>query len=426
MKIFQPKFYKKKFDNGLTLVSEEHPYARTLSIGLWVKVGSVLESSKNNGVCHFIEHMVFKGTKKRNSLQIATALESLGGDLNAFTDREFTCFHATVLCEHIEIALDVLSDLVFNPTFEKLELERERKVIQRELVAIKDSPEEWMADTFMENIWKNEKHGKSIIGSKKTIGGLSQKELIGFYKKHYHCSNMVLSITGNTQIDKLTTLVEKYFGGNQGAQDPSSVSVSLKSQYHSIRKSFVLPQEQLHFMLGFEGFGFLNPKRIELLFLTFFLGGGMSSRLFQELREKEGLAYHIDCDFVPFTEIGFMAIVASLNPSSLNKTLKIISKEIHKINNGDIDVEHLEVVKSQLIGTILMSSDQMEVRQESLGRNELVFGRYLSVDEVSENIRKVTKDSLVEVANSVFTVEKESIVVVTKNKVPANELSLFK
>jgi predicted Zn-dependent peptidase len=424
LKISQPKYYKKKFNNGLTLISEEHPYARTLSIGLWVKVGSIVESDKNNGVCHFIEHMVFKGTKKRNSLQIATALESLGGDLNAFTDREFTCFHATVLCEHVEIALDVLSDLVFNPSFDKLELERERKVIQRELAAIKDAPEEWMADAFMENIWKNEKHGKSIIGTKKTIGALSQKELIRFYKKHYLPSNMVLSIAGNTQIEHLTNLVEKYFSSSEKPEERTPVS--LKSNYHSTRKSYSLPQEQLHFMLGFEGFGFLNPKRIELLFLTFFLGGGMSSRLFQELREKEGLAYHIDCDFVPFTEIGFMAIVASLNPSSLNKTLKIISKEIHKIKQGEIDAEHLEIVKSQLMGTILMNADQMEVRQESLGRNELVFGRYLSVDEVSENIRNVTKEGLVEVANSVFIPEKESIVVVTKNKVPANELSLFR
>lgn len=416
-------FKKVVLDNGLTLVAESHPHVRSVSLGVWVKVGSGQETPSLNGVSHFIEHMVFKGTQKRTALELATCLESLGGDLNAFTDRELTCFHATVLNEHVGLALDVLSDLVLHPTFDKVQLERERKVLLRELSMVEEAPDDWINDIFFQTIWKGHPLGQTIIGNKKTILGISRAQLLKFYEQHYRPDNMVLAVSGNVDFDELKTLAEKHFTFT--AKQRVLPLRTPQAKFRSHNRAVVTNTDQVHFLIGFEGVGFKSPLRFDALILSFFLGGGMSSRLFQEIREKAALAYTVECDFVPFMDTGVFAIYAAMAPRSLKQCLEILSREINALRDNPLTEAQINIVKGQLKGTILLCADQMETRQESLGRNEVVFGRYVAVEEVIEEIDRVTPERIQKLAKRLFVKEKEAIVTLSRAKPRSKNLSIF-
>lgn len=419
-----PVFYNKTvLDNGVTIVAERHPHVRSVSIGAWVKLGSALETKANNGISHFIEHMVFKGTETRTPLEIATVLESLGGDLNAFTDRELTCFHATALSEHVDQALDVLSDLLLRPTFARAQLDRERKVVLQEMAMVEDSPEEWIGDLFFETIWKDQPLGRPVIGTRKNIQTMTRAQILKFFHGHYRPENIVISVAGNIEWDSLVEKCRKYFTF-PSAQKMLPLERS-PSKFKRGFKSVVTEAEQMHLLMGFEGVGFRDPYRFDALILSFFLGGGMSSKLFQEIRENAGLAYSVECECVPFTDTGVFTFYVGMAPKSLKQCMKILSKEIHSLRETLLTVDQLKVVKGQLKGTILMSSDQVEVRQESLGRNELVFGRYISVEEIIAEIERVSPARIRELARRVFVPEREAVVVLAPSKIKGARPSLF-
>lgn len=407
------EYHKAVLDNGLALVAESHPHVRSVSVAVWIRVGSAQDPVNQSGVSHFIEHMVFKGTSERSALEIATVLESLGGELNAFTDREFTCFHATVLAEHLPIALDVLSDLVRNTVFNKAEIERERKVLFQELATIASQPDDLINDTFLKVIWGNHPLGQSIVGDRKSLRGISREHLVAFYEDHYRPENMVVCVAGRLQFDELKALVTDKF---QFAKTQTSLSLhsSLPARYFSRRKAISYPSDQLHLLVGFEAVGYRHDLRFDILLLSFFLGGGMSSRLFQEIREKAGLAYSVDCDFVPFSTTGVFTIYASLSSRSLKQCLDIIRREIDELRGKPMHESMINIVKGQLKGTILLSSEQMEVRQESIGRNELIFGKYVSINDVLAEIDSVTAERVCEAAKFVFMANKEAIVTLGK------------
>ena len=418
------EYSKAVLDNGLTLVSERHPFMRSVSIGVWVRVGSTWESVALNGISHFIEHMVFKGTQTRTPLQIATCLESVGGDLNAFTDREFTCYHASVLPEHLERAVDILSDLVLHPTFSPKELDRERKVLLQELSMSEENPEEWISDQFFKTVYRDEPLGQPVIGTKKNIQKISRTQLVRFFEEHYRPDNMVVSVAGNVNAERVKDLCEKFF-----VFPSSQRTLPLKrpiSKYRPRKKSIAAPStEQLHLMLGFPGVGFKDSRRFEALLTSFFLGGGMSSRLFQEVREIAALAYSVDCECVPFTDTGLVLVYVGMSSRSLKPCLEIISRELKKLAEVPLRNEDLDMVKGQLTGAILLSSDHMEVRQESLGRNELVFGRYISVEEVIEEIRNVTPERVQKFAADTFQSGNESVVVLSRKPMKAAGLRIL-
>lgn len=416
-------FKKAVLDNGVTVVAESHPHVRSVCLGVWVKVGSAQETPSLNGMSHFIEHMVFKGTQKRSALELATVLESLGGDLNAFTDREVTCYHATVLSEHAELAVDVLSDLVLHPVFDKAQIEKERKVVLRELSMVEESPDDWINDLFFQTVWKKHPLGQSIIGSKKTIQKMSRAQLLSFYEQHYRPENMIVSAAGNIDFDTLKSLSEKYF-----SLTPRQKVLPLKSptpKFHPRAKAAAADTDQLHVLVGFEGLGFKSPHRFDALVLSFFLGGGMSSRLFQEIREKAALAYSVECDFVPFIDSGVFTVYCATAPKSLGNCLGILSRELSKLKDTPLSEAEINLVKGQLKGTILLCADQMETRQESLGRNEVVFGRYVPVEEIIEEIERVTPERVQKLAQKVFVKGKESVVTLSRNKPRVNRLKLF-
>lgn len=416
-----PLFRKDILENGITIVQEKH-LGRSASVGVWVKVGSGVESSSINGISHFIEHMVFKGTQKRTAFEIATALEALGGDLNAFTDREVTCYHATVLSEHIPVALDVLSDLVLHPTFPKVELERERGVLLQELSMIQDNPEEWIHDLHFSAIWPKDALGQPIIGTKKTLHSITRAQLNRFFENHYRPENMVVSVSGNVDFDAFVALCKRHFLSSKG-QEPLPLGKKAP-QYRSIKKHVSVDADQMHFLLGFEGVAFDDPYRFDALVLSYFLGGGMSSRLFQEVREKAGLAYTVDCDFIPFHQTGLFTIYVALAPRTLNACVDILKKELISLVHTPLSKKDVDFVKGQLRGTILLSSDQMEVRQESIARNQILFDRYISVEEIIEEIEKVSPARIQELAKRIFVPEKESVMTLGKVK-PKRKMTVF-
>lgn len=417
-------FGKARLSNGITLVAESHPQVRSAALGVWVKVGSAYESVQQSGISHFIEHMLFKGTERRTPLEIATALESVGGDLNAFTDREVTCYHTTTLSEHIDHSLDVLSDLVVRPSFPGVEMERERKVLLQELSMVEESPEEWIGDLILETVWKGHSFGRPIIGTRKSIHGISRGTLKKFFQKHYFAENIVISGAGNFQFEMLKEKCEQYFGSLPRSPKPVAPP-EIRGSFKAAKLAVKSEVEQLHLMLAFEGLGYRDVRRFDALVLSFILGGGMSSRLFQEIREKAGLAYTVECDCLPFMDGGIVSIYVALSPKSLGKCLKILSREIAKLHQEPISLEELDRIKGQIKGSVLLSNDHMETRSEALARNEFIFGRYVPIEEVIRELDAVTPERVQELAKSVFIPEKEGLVVLGRQCPKADSLSLF-
>ncbi len=409
-----PKFRKTVLENGATIIGERHEGVNAASIGVWVKVGSTHESKALSGISHAIEHMVFKGTSRRSSFDIATSLESLGGDLNAFTDREVTCYHATVLYEHTEIALDVLSDLALNPQFNKQEFERERKVLLQEHAMVQDSPEEWIHDLHFETVFPKDPIGQPIIGNKKTLQKFTRNDLVKYFENHYHPSNFVIAVTGNVDFDKFVDLSQKHFSHKEKQE---KLPLGRRPPKYSARQKRVdSDTDQLHLVVGYEAVPVHDPMRFDMLLLSFFLGGGMSSRLFQEIREKAGLAYSVDCDYMPFSDTGMFSIYAAMAPRSLNECVSILAREVERCATQPLTSEELNLVKGQLKGAILLSSDSMDARQESVARNEILFQRYVSVDEVIKEIESVTPERIQKAAAKIFTKERESIITIGRNQ----------
>lgn len=418
------EFQRYSLPNGVTLVAERHANVRGVAIGVWMKVGSAFESKQTNGINHFLEHMLFKGTTTRSPLDIVIELEKHGGELNAFTDREHTVFHACILKEQLDIALDILSDLLKNAVFPKVELGRERKVLLQEMAMAADDPDEYISDTFANLVWEGEPLGIPVIGNKKVIQAMTRRRLEKYYKDYYRPENMVISVAGNFEFSALKEKVEKYFTFKT-AQKTLPLKIR-DTKYRSRRKSLVENSDQMHLMIGFEGMGYHAPARYDALVLNYILGGGMSSRLFQEIREKSGLAYGVDTDFYSYMSAGLFTIYMSIAYRSMKKCLEILGRELEDLKKNPVSKEELDSFVGQITGSILMSSDQMETRQESLGRNECVFGRYVSVEEVIARLEEVTPEGVQAVAQKMFCHEKESMVTLGRKKFKAKQLTVFK
>ena len=410
-------------DNGVVVVSQHYPHACGVSIGVWVRVGSCHEPLKQGGISHFIEHMVFKGTEKRSALDLVTELESVGGELNAFTDKEWTCYHALVLRENLPLAVDILSDLVINPTFPRVEVEREKKVLLQEMAMVEEAPDEWVTDELLKSVWKGEPLGPSVIGTKKSVKGTSRADLLKFFRQHYRPENIVVSVAGNFDFNQLKESCEKYFVfPSKQKTIPLAAPTSV---YKPKRKHIGAKTEQTHLLIAFEGLGFRSEDRFAVLLLSYYLGGGMSSRLFQEVREKAGLAYAVDCDPLPFTDTGLFCVYAGLTAKTLSKCLGIVGRELQTTVDKGVPEKDLERIKNQVCGGLLLGSEDMESRQESLGRNEIVFGNHIPISETAAAIRNVDPGLVHEVAKRIIRPERESVFTLGPSVPKKKRLSLF-
>lgn len=364
---------------------------------------------------HLLEHMLFKGTEQRSALEIAREVDRVGGDMNAFTGREYTCFHMTLLERDYILGLDILSDILLNPTFEAEELDRERKVILQEIAMVDESPEELVHDLFFERIYGRHGLGRSILGSESSIRRLKRADMMRYFRKHYRPEQLVISVAGNVthgQVKRrLAALGKRNWPGRPRAKRSAPVpgfqpAPKLKAGKWWIQR----PTEQVHLVWGVEGPRFSSRDRFAAFLLNVYLGGGMSSSLFQEIREKNGLAYSVYSSLSPFLDSGTFSIYAATGMNQVPLCIKLIEECAARLRRELLAHEELQMVKDNLKGTILLGADSAESRMLSIAKNEIFLGEYINPDEACRMIDEVTPEILRRVARKILGRPERSIV----------------
>ena len=386
--------------NGLTVITEQMEHIRSISIGIWVKAGSRDEDPQWNGISHFIEHMVFKGTKNRSAEQIARQVDSIGGNMDAFTAKECICFNVKVLDEHLPVALDVLSDLVLNPVFDVQDIGRERGVILEEIKMEEDNPDYLVHEIFTQNFWKDHPLGKPILGTRDTVRRFEQTVVLGSYSQSFAPGNLIVSAAGHLDHEKFVELAGKHF----------SHMKPFKNGFHS-QPPKVVPRiimrnkkslEQVQICLGVASHSIAHEKRYASYVLNTLLGGGMSSRLFQNIRERQGLAYAIYSDLNPYRDTGCLCVYAGTSRESSEQVVRSVVSEFRKLKTEPVLEEELGRAKDQLKGSLMLSLESSTARMSNLARQEMYFDRFYGLDELIEKIGSVTAEDLQQMANDYF------------------------
>ena len=402
--------YKKTIlKNGIRVVTERIGYVRSVAIGVWIDVGSRDEGSDERGVSHLIEHMLFKGTKKRTAKEIASSLESVGGALNAFTGREQTCYFARVLDEHLKVAIDVLADILKNSLLNPSDLKREKTVILSEIKDLEDSPADLAHDLLMNNMWQGHPLGRSIMGDAESILGMTRNKLIDFIERNYVSPRVVIASSGNLSHQDLVKMIEEKFQFNQTDAIPQVSQSTLEAD----QKKAVVNRKtaQTHVSLGVPIFPYKDRRRYAALILTNILGGGMSSRLFQSIREKLGLAYNV-YSFVDFFEdTGVFGIYLGTHKKNTVRAIDLILKELKRIKRDSLTRQELSHAKYQLNGNLMLSLENTSNRMSRLARHELLLNKYVDLDETINSINKVKGKEVIEVADELFNPDKLSAVI---------------
>ncbi len=409
-KILQSRYQKTVLPNGLRVVTEEIRYVRSISIGAWINVGSRDETPKNNGISHFAEHMVFKGTERFSCPAIARSLEQYGGYLNAFTTKEHTCFYARILDDHLKDAIDVISDLIQRPVLSGREIEKEKKVILEELKNIEDDPDDLIHDYFDHNIFRKHPLGLSIIGRAETIQRIRRQDLLAYLRYHYVPSRMVIAAAGNLRHDQLVELVEKYFG-KMRAVKTSLVRSSGPHNLSPKEETFERPITQAHVCLGTLGYSVKHRSRYPFLMLNTVLGEGMSSRLFQNIREKYGFAYAVYSFANLMSDTGNFGVYIATDDSNIRRSIDLIYRELEKLKGRGVSPAELKRTKAQLKGSMMLSLESMSSRMMRLGSSEFYFGRSLPLNEIVASIDAVKADEIQAVAHRLFKFENFSTVI---------------
>lgn len=393
--------YKKlTLENGVRVVSEKIPYVHSVSIGIWIGTGSRRESLKNNGISHFIEHMLFKGTEKRTAKQIAESIDNIGGQLNAFTGKECTCYYTKTLDTHVDVALDVLSDMLFNSLLAKKDITVEKKVIIEEIGMYEDTPEELVHDMLSEALWEGNPLGYPILGTRKCLKPMNGDMMQEYMNEYYTPGNTVIAVAGNYDEAELELLINKYFGQWKG-QD-SKVAVYDAVQFKPERRTKEKDTEQVHLCVGFNGIEHGSDDLYPLLAVNNIFGGGMSSRLFQKIREKRGLVYSIYSYPSAYKGAGLFTIYAGMNPEHLNEVTELISGEIKLLIKKGIQPDDLQKSKEQLKGNYILGLESTNSRMNSIGKAELMLGYINTPEEILKKIDNITLESIHSVIDRVF------------------------
>jgi predicted Zn-dependent peptidase len=401
-------FKKSVLKNGVRVVTEQHPHSKSVSIGVWVLTGTRDEANEDVGLSHFVEHLVFKGTKTRNAYQIANSLESLGGDLNAYTTREYTNYHCLVLREDWKIGLEVLADLVCNMQISKKDFELEKKVILQEIAMSDDTPEDIIFDYFFEGVYKKHPLGRQILGKSFTIEKMTQKKVFEFYKHFYQGDNLIISAAGPVNHDQFVIECQKLFKSRKIYQ-PNAIRRAPRWKVH--RELIERDMEQAHIVVGLPSTSFHDKYRFEAFILNSLLGGGMTSRLYQAVREKQGLAYSVFSSLNTNVDSGCIMVYAGTDTKNLKKVINTIATEMLRIKKQGVKLSDINLFKTQVRGQLLMGSDDIENRMSSVGINEMIFKAYRPVDHVIAEIEKVTEKSMKEYVSNFYDLSKMSVVV---------------
>ena len=394
---------RQKLPNGLTIITEQMQHIRSASIGIWLQTGSRDEDAEWNGISHFLEHMVFKGTKNRTAEEIARQVDSIGGNMDAFTAKECICFNVKVLDEHVPIALDILSDLVLNPTFDTADIARERGVIMEEIKMDEDNPDYLVHEIFTQNFWKDHPLGKPILGTKETVKRFERAPVVEAYGHRFAPGNIIVSAAGNLDHDRLVELVTGHFEHMKPMKNGLHSSAPKIVSRIILRNKKALEQVQL--CLGVPAHPIAHEKRHAGYILNTLLGGGMSSRLFQNIRERQGLAYSIYSDLNPYRDTGCLAVYAGTSLASASKVVQSVVSEFRKLKAEPVPEEELRRSKAQLKGSLMLSLESSTARMSNLARQEMYFDRFYDLDELIEKIEAVTTEDITSLANEFFKTE---------------------
>jgi len=393
---------KSVLNNGLRVVTEEVPHFHSAAVGIWLNVGSRDETGAENGLTHFLEHMAFKGTPRRTVLDIAREIDQLGGMCNAFTSKEQTCFHGRVLAEHLPRLVDLLSDLVLRSQVAAEDLERERQVILEEIYAQDDNPEELAQVHFARNFWGDNSFGWPILGSADHIATVSREDLLNFRRVTYRPADIIVAAAGRIRHQEVVDLVAASFEGSvNGAPGRERQAVTTHPGVYALSRDL----EQVNLILGGPGIAAGDPRRYAATMLQLVLGGNMSSRLFQVIREQLGLAYSIQSYVQFFSDAGLVGISAGVSPQNLSAIMAAIRKELKQLKEEKVSEAELTAAKENLRGSIILSSEDCDHLMGRLAKNELNFGRYIPQEDIIAGMLKVTADEVLEVAQELLRPE---------------------
>ena len=398
---------KQILPNGVTILSEEMHGIRSVAIGVWLKTGSRHEQAETNGISHFIEHMVFKGTKNRSALDIARQMDSIGGNMDAFTGKETICFNAKVLDEHLPIAVDVISDLVLNPIFDPKDIDREKGVILEEIKMDEDNPDYLVHEIFTQNFWKDHPLGKPILGTRETVKAFNQTSILDNFQSRFSPGSIVVSAAGSLNHDEFVRLISDRFSGLKPVPNGHRESAPKISAKIITRNKKALEQVQL--CMGVPAPYIGHEKRYVSYVMNTLLGGGMSSRLFQKVREEQGLVYSIYSDLNPYCDTGALCVYAGTSRESAPKVVQSVLDEFRKLKNELIPAEELERVKDQLKGSLMLSLESSTSRMSNLARQDMYFDRFIDQDEIIQRVEQVSAEEVCALANEIFLSDQVAI-----------------
>jgi predicted Zn-dependent peptidase len=393
--------------HGLTVITEQMEHIRSASIGIWLETGSRDEAPQSNGISHFIEHMVFKGTKHRTAEEIARQVDSIGGNMDAFTSKECICFNVKVLDEHMPLALEILSDLVLYPNFTDEDIARERGVILEEIKMDEDNPDYLVHEIFTQSFWKDHPLGKPILGTKETVKKFERQTVLETYTHRFAPGNIIVAAAGHLNHDQFVDLVVKHFEHLKPAKNGFHSPAPKIDPRIVLRNKKALEQVQL--CIGVPAYPIAHAKRYAGYILNTLLGGGMSSRLFQNIRERQGLAYSIYSDLNPYRDTGCMAVYAGTSLASATKVVQAVVSEFRNLKNQPVPEEELRRSKDQLKGSLMLSLESSTARMSNLARQEMYFDRFQDLDELVLKIEAVTADDLQSLAQEFFKTESVAV-----------------
>jgi predicted Zn-dependent peptidase len=386
--------------NGVRVITETMPHVRSVSVGIWIGTGSRRETPERNGLSHFIEHMLFKGTTHRSAEDIARSVDSIGGNLDAFTAKELVCFNTKVLDEHLSLAWDVLADLVLNPLFRPEDIEKEKGVILEEIKMEADSPDYLVHEIFSSNFWKDHPLGKPILGTRETVRRFDSDMIRNYYREVYAPANLLVTAAGNLTHERLVALVREHFESLPAGIQMPAESPPITHARIALRNKKSL--EQVHVCLGVPSYPLPHQERFACYVLNTLLGGGMSSRLFQNIRERQGLAYAVFSELSPYRDTGCLSIYAGTSLESAPKVVESIVKEFRDLKENPVSEEELRRAKDHLKGSLMLSLESTASRMTNLARQEMYFNRFFTLDELIESIETVEAGDVQRIAQTFF------------------------
>jgi predicted Zn-dependent peptidase len=397
---------KDLLSNGIRVVTEAMPHVRSVAVGIWVETGSRVEPEERGGISHLIEHLVFKGTATRSAEAIAVAIDSVGGQMDAFTAKEHTCFYVSVLDEHLALAVDLVTDILMHPLFADPDIEKEKAVVFQEIKMVEDTADDLVHDLFAERVWAGHPLGRPILGRREVVQGLDRAVILKHFEEEYAPSRIVVAAAGHLEHARVVDLFATRFNGfRRTPVFRESAPPTMHAGVHMIQK----PLEQVHLVMGFPGIADTAPERYALYLLNDVIGGSMSSRLFQEVRERQGLAYSVHSGLQPYRDTGLFYIYAGTDAASFAKVVKALMKEVRGLKKDGVRAEELRRAKEHLKGSLMLSLESSSSHMNRLAKQELRFGEFFSLDEMLHAIERVEPEEVQALISRILDEEQLSL-----------------